>query len=69
MADVVTYCVNGQPILNGGAVVHSDKLGNVSYIGPTGIHGATASAIYTALETQYSGKFDDPRYYTGDAST
>lgn len=66
--NVITYCVSGQPVLNGGSVVGVDMLGNVDYIGPTGIHGKTAQQTYDALNVAYSGRFNDPRYYSGDTA-
>lgn len=59
MPEVITYAKSGQPVLNGGAIVSADKLGNHQYIGPTGIHKETAQTTYDYLNMIYSGRFDD----------
>ena len=69
MPDVVTYCRSGVPILNGGVVVGATELGVRDTMGASGINQETASQTYTRLENQYTNRFDDPRYYTGDAAT
>lgn len=69
MADVVTYCKSGQPILEGGVVFGVNGLNRTSYYGPTGIYNETATQTYTRIDQKYDARFDDPRYYTGDAAT
>lgn len=57
--DVTTYCRSGEPILNGGAVVHSTPT-SFQYIGSSGVHEQTASETYTTLENRYTERFIDP---------
>lgn len=69
MSDIVTYCVSGQNIRNGAIVTNVNMLGGHQTVGPTGVLSQTATQTYTALENKYTNRFDDPRYYTGDAAT
>ena len=64
MADVATNA-KGTTEKNGTIVTAVDVHGNYKTIDAVQ-NDAQDSA---ALETKYTNRFDDPRYYTGDAAT
>ena len=64
MADVATN-IKGTTEKNGTIVIAVDKVGNYQTIDAT-VNDANDVAN---LNTKYAERWDDPRYYTGDAAT
>lgn len=62
---VAQKVIAANDVVNGGVVTGVDKSGNKHTIAPDISRGGDASALDAALDT----RFDDPRYYTGDASS
>jgi hypothetical protein len=63
--DVAQKVITGNPVVNGGAVTGVDRSGNNHTVAPDISRGGDA----TALETDLTDRFDNPRYYTGDATS
>ncbi len=65
MADVAKNAHQSSTDINNGRVITAvDKQGNYKYIEPE-VNDYLSPGT---LETKYTNRFDDPRYYTGDAN-
>ena len=66
MADVATNAHSSNTTENLGAVVTGvDKFGNKEVLNAPIVVGSEPAT----LETKYTDRFDDARYYTGDATS
>jgi len=69
MSDVATTCISGNPQRSGyvvTAIPTCRAAGITTQVKAPKIQRQTDSAN---LETKYGTRFDDPRYYSGDAAT
>jgi hypothetical protein len=65
MADVLQKVIDANVYVNGASIVGSDKIGNIEKLAHTINDNTGIGAISGVLDT----RFDDVRYYTGDAIT
>lgn len=71
MANTVTYCRASTPVKNGTALVGVPGVGTGVYDSLTPMYGYSvhlknSGVVYSDLDVAYSGRFNDPRYYSGD---
>lgn len=64
MADVAHNAISGAAVHNGSCVVKKTRLGDTQAI----TDRAVTYPSVTDIETKYSGRWDNPRYYEGDTA-
>jgi hypothetical protein len=62
---ILQKVIDANAYVNGAAIVGSDKVGNIEKLAQTINDNTGIGALTGVLET----RFDEPRYYTGDAIT
>ena len=62
---ILQKVITGNDYINGAAIVGADKVGNIEKLAQTINDNTGIGGISGVLDT----RFDEPRYYTGDAIT
>lgn len=65
MANDIQAAVSGVVVKNGTAIVSCTRTGEYSTIDTYVLNTPTIADI----EAKYDGRFDEPRYYTGDSAS